>query len=247
MEVWFSSKPIHSFELFSNIHLFMIIAYLFGMILLLIYSKRTNAHIKIANSLRWVFLVLLFTSETSYQIWGIVNHNWNPPEFLPFQLCSMAGIITMVALITKNIRIIKLTLFIAILPSFLAVLTPELHHGFPQFRFWQFFIHHLVLSWAAFFLVLNKLSKVSFRDTIVAYMYLLSYAAIIGFFINPIFNANYLFLARTSSANTPLNYLGDGFWYYLNLCVIGLLAYLFIYGLLRLLSTVLKGKGYKAK
>lgn len=236
MGEWFSSKSINSFELFGIEHLFMISIYQLGILILLIYSRRIQDHSKIAHSLRWGFFLLLVTSEVSYQVWGIVNQNWNSPEFVPFQLCSMAGIITMIALLTKNTRLIQLILFISIVPSFLAVLTPELHHGFPQFRFWQFFIHHLVLSWSALFLVLIKLSKVTFKDTIIAYTYLLGYAAVIGFIINPILNANYLFLARTPSANTPLNHLGDGFWYYFNLCVVGLLVYLVIFGLFRLLS-----------
>ncbi|WP_316317396.1 TMEM164-related integral membrane acyltransferase, partial [Clavibacter michiganensis] len=154
----------------------------------------------------------LVSSELSYQTWGILNGSWNPREFLPFQLCSIAGILTMLALLTKNKKIIQVILFIGIVPSFLAVVTPELHHGFPHFRFWQFFIHHFILSWACIFLVLTSKIKITFKKTIEFYLYLLCYAAIIRFFINPIFDANFLFLARTPSTSTPLNFLGDGFW-----------------------------------
>ncbi|WP_010099574.1 TIGR02206 family membrane protein [Ornithinibacillus scapharcae] len=239
MEVWFNSEPFNSFELFGSEHHFMIMTYLLGIIILLFYSKKMKEHARVTNTLRWGFFILLVTSEASYQVWGMVNQDWNPPEFLPFQLCSMAGIITMLALLTKNDRLIQIILFIAIVPSFLAVVTPELHHGFPQFRFWQFFIHHIVLSWSAFFLVLTRMSKITLKDTIMAYTYLLCYAAIIGFIINPGLDANYLFLARTPSVNTPLNHLGDGAWYYFNLCAIGLFVYLAILGLYRLLNYLL--------
>ncbi|MBS3682291.1 TIGR02206 family membrane protein [Ornithinibacillus massiliensis] len=230
MGEWFTSKAVSSFHLWGIHHLFMVFLFIFGAVLLLFCSKKWITNKRTSNFFRIGLLIILVSSELSYQTWGILNGSWNPREFLPFQLCSIAGIVTMLALLTKNKKIIQVILFIGIVPSFLAVVTPELHHGFPHFRFWQFFIHHLILSWACIFLVLTSTLKITFKKTIESYLYLLCYAAIIGFFINPIFDANFLFLARTPSTSTPLNFLGDGFWYYFNLCMVGLLVFIAIYG-----------------
>lgn len=226
---WFGSKAVSPFHLWGTHHLFMVFLFILGAVVLIICSNKLLTNKKAANLLRGGLLIILVSSELSYQVWGILNGSWNPREFLPFQLCSLAGILTMLALLTKNEKIIQVILFIGIVPSFLAVVTPELYHGYPHFRFWQFFIHHLILSWACIFLVLTSTIKITFKQTIESYFYLLCYAAITGFFINPLFEANFLFLARTPSTNTPLNLLGNGFWYYFNLCIVGLLVFIAIY------------------
>ena len=242
MGEWFSNKVLSSFQFFGIHHLLMIFLFILGMALLLIYSNKLRTHHRIVSILRWTLFTILVSSEISYQTWGIVNGAWNPREFLPFQLCSLAGILTMLALLTRNEKLIQIILFIGIVPSFLAVVTPELHHGYPQFRFWQFFIHHLVLSWACLLLVITSKLKITFMKTIESYIYLLIYAGITGFIINPLLNANFLFLARTPSANTPLNLLGNGFWYYFNLCLVGLLVFIAIYGVYMLTFQVKKGR-----
>ena len=142
----------------------------------------------------------------------------------------------MFALFTRNHKLIQILFFIGVVPSFLAVITPELHYGFPHFRYWQFFIHHIALSWASLFLVMSNPIKITFKKTIEAYIYLLGYAALVGFVLNPILDANFLFLASTPSADTPLDLLGSGFWYYFNLCLLGLFVFIAVYFIYRLLT-----------
>lgn len=227
MEEWFGNSPIKTFQPFGLPHTLMIAFYLIGIIILIIYTPRLKP--TTINAIQGSLLTILVTSELSYQAWGIINGTWNPREFLPFQLCSIAGIIAMLALWTKNYKLIQITFFIGIFPSFLAVITPELQQGYPQFRFWQFFIHHSILSWASLFLILAFPVRLTIKKTLETYLYLLCYATIIGFIINPIVHANFLFLARTPSANTPLSLLGNGIWYYINLCLVGILVFLFLY------------------
>ncbi|SHF73585.1 YwaF family protein [Ornithinibacillus halophilus] len=231
---WFEDTAENSFEFLGPIHIFIILLYFIGAITIIIFNKKLTS--KSNYFIRWLFFSILFLSEFSYQIWGLANGMWNQREFLPFQLCSIAGIITLFALSTQNTRLIQLVFFIGIVPSLLAVITPELFHGFPHFRFWQFFIHHLILSWACIFLLCVNQIDVSWRIMLRNYIYLLLYAALVGFVLNPLFNANFLFLARTSTSNTPLNFLGEGILYYINLCSIGLISFVllvFIYKVLK--------------
>ncbi|WP_212920950.1 YwaF family protein [Ornithinibacillus bavariensis] len=229
MKAWFGEQSTSPFDLFSIHHLYMIIIFITGIFLLVIYSSRIKANPVLLKTIRWGLFSILVISELSYQSWGLFNKFWNPSEFLPLQLCSIAGILTMIALLTKNNKLIQMVLFIGIVPSFLAVITPELFHGFPHFRFWQFFIHHIVLAWASIFLVTSFPVHISLWKTLESYFYLLCYAGLIGFIVNPLVDANFLFLSSAPSANTPLNLLGNGFWYYFNLCLVGLLVFLCIY------------------
>jgi hypothetical integral membrane protein (TIGR02206 family) len=226
---WFGEQSNTPLEWFGIHHLGMIFIFIVGILFLVIYSNKIKENHLLVTVIRWVLFGILVTSELSYQTWGYVNGFWNSSEFLPFQLCSIAGILTILALLTKNKKLIQMVLFIGIFPSFLAVVTPELFHGFPHFRFWQFFIHHIALSWASIFLVTTNPIQLSFKKTLESYLYLLCYAALIGFVVNPLFKANFLFLSRPPSANTPLNLLGTGGWYYLNLCLVGLLVFITIH------------------
>lgn len=229
MKAWFGEQSTSPFDLFSIHHLYMIIIFITGIFLLVIYSSRIKANPVLLKTIRWGLFSILVISELSYQAWGMLNNFWNPSEFLPLQLCSIAGILAMVSLLTKNNKLIQMVLFIGIVPSFLAVITPELFHGFPHFRFWQFFIHHIALAWASIFLVTTFPVRISLWETLESYFYLLCYAGLIGFIVNPLVGANFLFLSSAPSANTPLNLLGNGFWYYFNLCLVGLLVFLCIY------------------
>lgn len=228
----FGSTTTHSFNLFSLSHVIMIAIYIIGFALIMLFvPKLSNRH---GNITRWVLLGILLLSETSYQTWGLLNGTWNSKEYLPFQLCSFAGVLTIIALATRNNHLIKVCFFISIFPAFLAVVTPELFHGFPHFRFWQFFIHHIILSWASIFLVVSTKVHITWKNTWMIYLYLLIYAAIVGFILNPMFDANFLFLARASSADTPLNMLGDGIWYYVNLCTLGFIVFVAMFGMYKL-------------
>ncbi|GGA78807.1 YwaF family protein [Ornithinibacillus halotolerans] len=226
---WFGSERLAPFNAFEWYHIIMVLVYVFGFISLLIYGSKITKKKRLSNIIRWVLFVILVCSELSYQAWGSLNNSWNVREYLPFQLCSIAGILTMIALFTKKHNLIQIVFFIGVVPSFLAVITPELYYGFPHFRFWQFFIHHIALSWACIFLIVTTPLTISFKDMFQSYLYLLGYAALVGFVINPLFKANFLFLARIPSANTPLSLLGDGIWYYINLCSVGFIVFIALY------------------
>ncbi|WP_196493820.1 TIGR02206 family membrane protein [Ornithinibacillus caprae] len=236
MQKWFENVSQYPFELFSLSHIIIIVTHILGIIILLVFVKKLP--IKTIYIIRWGLFFLLIFSELSYQTWGIYNEAWNPREFLPLQLCSISGVIAILALLTQNQKLIQITFFIAIFPAFLAVITPELFHGFPHFRFWQFFIHHLVLSWAGIFLVVTNNVNISLKITLEIYTYLFVYAGIIGFLVNPLFNANFLFLAKSPSANTPLEFLGVGLCYYVNLCLIGLGFFLLQLGIYKIMVRI---------
>lgn len=232
---WFNEQHGEPFIAFGTSHITALIIYFTGLILLFITYKNVKNSDTLYNALRWALFVILVISEISYQTYTITNGIWSLQEHIPLHLCGIASITGAIALITQNKALINLTFFIGLIPAFAALVTPELPYDFPHFRFWKFFVHHMAISWVSIFLLLTSSVKVTFKSALHAYGLLLIYAAIIGFLINPYLESNYLFLSATPTASTPLDLLGEGVWYYVNLCLLGIAVFLWQFGLFKLL------------
>ncbi|MFB4170136.1 TIGR02206 family membrane protein [Virgibacillus sp. JSM 102003] len=224
------------FITFGISHIVMLLIYLLGIMLFIIFLKKILSNTYLYNTIRWFLFILLIFSEVSYQTWTALTGIWSLQEHTPLHLCGVAGITGAIALVTHNRKLIQVTFFIGLIPAFLALVTPELPYDFPHYRFWKFFVHHTAISWTSIFLVATSSLKINFKSLLEVYGYLLLYAIIIGFFINPFLNSNYLYLSHTPTASTPLDMLGSGIWYYINLCVLAFIAFfvqLQIYKLLK--------------
>ncbi|GAB3062891.1 YwaF family protein [Virgibacillus ainsalahensis] len=240
MREWFTSLDGVPFEAFGTNHVIMLIIYITGIILLLTTYKKIISNQLMYNAVRWILFGLLVLSEVSYQTWTAVNGIWSLAEHTPMHLCGIAGITGAIALVTHNKKLIIITFFIGFIPAFLALVTPELPYDFPHFRFWKFFVHHIAISWTGIFLVVTSNVKITFKSMLESYGYLIMYAAIIGFIINPWLDANYLYLSATPEASTPLDLLGSGIGYYINLCLLGLIVFTALYGLYKLFRRIEK-------
>ncbi|WP_106495432.1 YwaF family protein [Lentibacillus sp. Marseille-P4043] len=238
MRGWFVSIEGDPFIAFGSSHLFMLLIYLIGLLFLLTGYNVLQKNSVLFNMIRWILFSLLVLSELAYQTWTIANGVWSVNEHLPLHLCGIASIIAAIALINYNRRLIITAYFIGFIPALLALITPELPYDFPHFRYWKFFIHHIVISWASIFLVFTGSIKITFKSMLGAYFLLILYAIFIGFVINPVFDANYLYLANTPSASTPLDLLGSGSWYYVNLCLLGFVVFILLLGFSRVLDTI---------
>ncbi|HLR07748.1 MAG TPA: TIGR02206 family membrane protein [Bacillota bacterium] len=238
MQQWLSDASGAPFVWLGTSHIIVLTIYILGVGVLFSQHKRITANESLLQTLRWGLFGILVFSEIIYHIWAMANGVWNAAEFLPLHLCGIAGICCAIALVTSNQTIVEIVYFIGFFPAFLAVATPELIYDFPHFRFWKFFIHHCAISWGSFFVVITSPITITWKSMLNVYIMLLAYAAVVGFFINPLLDANYLFLDQATSAQTPLNLLGDGFWYYVNL---GLLALVVFIGLWRW-HKIIKGK-----
>ncbi len=224
------------FIAFGSSHIVMLLIYFSGIMLFVIFIKKVLSNTYLYNTIRWILFSLLILSEVSYQTWTALTGIWSLQEHTPLHLCGVAGITGAIALVTHNRKLIQVTFFIGLIPAFLALVTPELPYDYPHYRFWKFFVHHTAISWTSIFLVATSSLKIKFKSLLEVYGYLLIYAIIIGFFINPLLNSNYLYLSHTPTATTPLDVLGSGIWYYVNLCGLAFIVFfvqLQIYKLLK--------------
>lgn len=230
MSDWFNEQHGEPFIAFGASHVAALVIYFAGLILLFFTYKKFKNNTALYNILRWSLFTILVLSEISYQTYTITNGIWSLQEHIPLHLCGIASITGAIALVTHNKTLINLTFFIGLIPAFAALVTPELPYDFAHFRFWKFFFHHAAISWVSVFLILTSSVKITFKSTMQAYGLLLIYAAIIGFLVNPWLGSNYLYLSATPTASTPLDLLGDGIWYYVNLCLLGIVVFLGQFG-----------------
>ncbi|MRH44018.1 TIGR02206 family membrane protein [Aquibacillus halophilus] len=207
----------------------MLAIYLIGIISMLCIYKQIINNTTFYQAIRWLFFFLLLFSEISYQLWAAVNGVWNLRDHMPLHLCGVASIIAMIALLFNKEKLIQFAFFIGIIPAFLALVTPELPYDYQHFRFWKFFVHHIVISWACVFLILTSTARITFKSFIGSFCILVGYGIFIGILINPLLGSNYLYLSNTPTASTPLNFFGTGFWYYSNLGLVTLSVFFLLF------------------
>lgn len=220
METLFLEEHGEPFIAFSSSHLAALFIYFAGIIIFLIFFRKIIGSTQAYSIIRWSLFSLLILSEVSYQTYTALNGIWSLADHIFLHLCGIAGITGAIALFTHNKMLIQITFFIGLVPAFLALLTPELPYDFPHYRYMKFFIHHTVISWTSIFLVVSNGITMTFKSFLNTYGLLLIYAAIIGFLVNPLLGSNYLYLSHTPEASTPLDLLGNGIWYYVNLCIL---------------------------
>src|SRR5438105_10773941 len=75
-------------------------------------------------------------------------------QMLPLQLCDWGMVVVIVAMWSGNQRWFEVAYFWGIGGTLQAVLTPNLRFGFPDFRFFSFFISHCGIIIAVVFLML---------------------------------------------------------------------------------------------
>ncbi|MFG6114002.1 TIGR02206 family membrane protein [Halobacillus sp. MO56] len=235
MKQWFGSGIDQPFDMFGGSHIIMLIIYLTGLALILVGNKKLQKDQTGYQLLRWFLFGLLIISEVSYQTWAIVNGVWSSKDYLPLHLCGIASIIAAAAIWKQNHTLIKITYFIAVIPALMALVTPDLPHDYQHYRYWKFFLHHMAISWSGVLLALVHPVTITWKTTMKAYGFLVFYAILMGF-VNQAIGSNYLYLSRTPGKGTPLDLLGDGFWYYINLGLITLASFWLLYFIYQLFT-----------
>lgn len=229
METWFDATSVHAFVPFSLSHLLALAIAAIGLITLVSARTLLREKKRLFQSLRWLLLAFLFVSEFSYHYWAITNSVWKFSGQMPLHLCGIASITAMIGLLTMRPLWIQISFYIGILPALLALITPELPFDYQHFRFWKFFVHHTAIPWACLFLALSHPAAIHLRSVFSVYALLLAYAAFVGFYINPLTDSNYLYLMRRPMTASPLDFFGDGPWYYINLCLTALALFIVQY------------------
>lgn len=224
MNNWFYD-PNNQFEMWDKIHLVTLSMMFILLVSIYIFRRNLRPHRRII----YVSVALmLLLSRISLDFWYVLTGSWDLRSSLPLELCSIASLLSAFMLLTRNKFLVEVLYFIAISGSLQALVTPELHFGFPQYRFLQFFLDHFLLLLSPLLVIwLDKLKLKPF-SIIKAWLFL-NGLAIVVFILNYSFKANYMFLMNKPSTPSLLDYLGEHPFYLLSLEVIALILFIILY------------------
>lgn len=221
---WYYNPEI-KFFMWETSHIITIILILCLITSLFVFKHQLKRY---RNIIRITVGSLLILSRISLDIWYIQTNSWNLLYSLPLELCSIASLISGVMLLTKSYRLFEVFYFIAIGGAIQAILTPNLNYGFPQFRFFQFFVDHFLLILAPLIMIVLFNYRITIKSVWKAFI-TINVIALVVFIINLLLSSNYMFLLHKPTTVSILDYLGSYPWYLLSLEGITLSIFFILY------------------
>jgi hypothetical integral membrane protein (TIGR02206 family) len=201
------------FVMFSIEHLLVIMIFVLLTIGLYIYRVRLQNYDRLVRA---ILFLTLFILESIYHLWLYSGGNWDITYTLPFQLCSISLILCLILLVTNWQLLANVLYFIGGVGALAAILTPELFLGFPHFRFFQFFITHMLIIWTGLYYVWVKRLIPAKRSIWQAILFL-NGCAILAYLANLWTGGNYMFLAGKPENASLIDYLGPYPFYIISL------------------------------
>lgn len=224
MKNWFYNPESH-FEMWGTSHLYTILFISLVLTSLFIFRKSFMPYRKfIRITAGWALII----GRLSLDLWYVLTKQWSLTSSLPLELCSIATILCGIMLLTKSYRLFEVFYFIALGGASQAILTPDLYFDFPQFRFLQFFIDHLLLLMAPLILLWLYHFKITLKSLVKSFIFLNIIAGGI-FTINILLDANYMFLRQKPTSGSLLDFLGPYPYYIFSLEIVVLLIFAILY------------------
>jgi len=224
MNNWFYNPEVQ-FHMWDMTHLVTISVMLILLISIYKYRKALIPHRRVIRlTVGW----LLIASRLSLDIWYVTTDQWSVQSSLPLELCSISSLLAGVMLLTKNKFLFEVLYFIAIGGAMMAIATPDLYFGFPQYRYMQFFIDHFLLIFAPLMMIWLYDYKLTWHSIFKSFLFLNGLAAVV-FVMNHFLAANYMFLSEKPAGASLLDLLGPYPYYLVSLELIALCLFFLLY------------------
>ncbi|MFD1781056.1 TIGR02206 family membrane protein [Fredinandcohnia salidurans] len=213
------------FQWLSLSHVVMLgLLFASGILLFMFRTKLT----KRKSAIRYSLAFFLLASELSLYIWYLKTGVWDPVDSLPFQLCSISLLLSIIMLLTRKLFLFEITYFLGIGGAMQAMLTPELAYDFPHYRYFHFFLAHIAIILASLYMIWFENCRPTIKSIWKAFA-ALNVIAIVVFFINKATGGNYMFLARKPINPSLIDILGPYPWYILSLEIVALFMFIILY------------------
>ena len=205
---------------------------LLGILIFLIYKYHDQImNYKNEKILRYVFGVMMLIGEVAFLTWNYVHSLNGDVRFittLPLQLCSYAIWGLAFVMFTKNKKVFTIVYIFAIV-SVLALVFPNLNHGFNSFRYYQLYYSHSLLILALIYLY--KVhdfypNKKELIESFIALQIIIVFSLILNF----IFKTDFLFIGP---GNKPIDFAWDWPLHMIQYEVVMLLVYYIFYRVLK--------------
>ena len=211
---------VQGLTLFDSTHL----AYIFGCIVFCIAVPLLG---KICchnprSKKKWVVGLIWFT--VIQEVFDYLNRmqvrELNLELDLPFHLCHIALLASIIALYNRNVILFESAYFWGIGASFQAILTPDMSDFDNNFSLVTFYLHHALIIAHIFWLIVVEKMRCR-QGSVFRTMVITNIFAAVIYPINLVIGgkANYMFLIKRPPVNNPL-LMGEWPWYILNLEII---------------------------
>lgn len=192
----------NQFQVLSAPHIAVLLLVLFVPLVLSLAARRggegTTTVICIA------FAAVVFVNEAAHWIYRLTDVGVE--EFvrrhLPLHVCGIAVLALVVTLVWRNRYTFEIVYFWGLAGTLNALATPQLEVGFPDYRFFQYFIAHGGIVAGALFAVWGLGMRPTFASVGRAFglLVLLTVALLV---VNPLLGSNYMFLQAPPVSASP--------------------------------------------
>ena len=160
------------------------------------------------------FALVILVVTVGMQVYWLTPDARDVQSSFPLQLSDLADYTAAFALWTRGLRTAAFTYYVGLTLTLMAVLTPSLGQTFPHPAWFGFWARHILVVWAAVYLVWGLGIRPTWRLYRTTVLAALVWAAV-AYAFNVALGTNYGYLVRTPSAATPLDLLGPWPWYVL--------------------------------
>ncbi|MFN2541466.1 MAG: TIGR02206 family membrane protein [Chthoniobacterales bacterium] len=221
-----AAPEFHAYGLPHLTVIFLTIALPFVLAVLVRWSKSWRVERAIGVTLSAI-LVLNYVTYLVFVRYRGGAVSWQ--QLLPLQLCDWGMVVVIVAMLTGRQRWFEVAYFWGIGGTVQAVLTPNLHFGFPDFRFFSFFISHCGIIIGVVFLMLTRRYRPEPMSIVRVFLWSELYF-VVTMIADQLTGYNYGFLLHKPEAFSILNFLSDSRpLYLLQMHGVALLFFLALY------------------
>ena len=222
---------LHGLTLFERILPLIILVVIITLIYVFQEKIRNNPSEKY---IRYVIGTLMLFGEIAFLIWNFVHSLNGDVRFittLPLQLCSYAIWGLAYVMITKN-KTVYNYMFIFGVVSFLALVFPNLNHGFDSFRYYQLFFSHSLLMIALVYMYKIHSFYPKKKDLINGFIFL-QILIVFSLILNVLLTTDFLFIGP---GNKPIDFAWDWPWHMIEYEVFMVIIYYIFYRIFKKLK-----------
>ncbi|WP_300379385.1 YwaF family protein [Clostridium sp.] len=176
--------------------------------------------------------VLCFYYLGNWVILGIDINN------LPFHLCYLCTILSIIVGLSKNKRIFNFILVCGFIGGIGSFISMDISLSSSYLKYYKFIISHIVIIMLPIYFIVIHKYKLKVKDLLEVFIELEILSIIMGIF-NSQFKTSYFFVSFTSNIaakGTVLENIGEGYKYFINLELMAVLYFFVIFIYLKFLE-----------
>jgi len=232
MSRFFGATPAGwTFSAFSPLHWAVLAVLAIAIALTVVFRHRLRDNARVRRWLPITLMSVALVLEVTYHVWTGVNHLDFWFNLVPLELCAISLWLGVALVLTHNRTVYEIYYFISI-GALAAILFPAFGgFGPDHFRFWHYFFDHSYTLWLnAWFLAVEGF-RLRRRALLRLLVVMVPFVLVVRL-VDWKFGVNYMYLAGPSDTSSPLDFLGQPPWYFVNLLILALV----IFGLMYLVA-----------